>query len=517
MTILEKGLNGPLRDNILARRLYAIATQPSGWADDDKVIQYRLSKETPRAEKESKTYSYPNRGVVDSRLTHLLVCNVKKFPKPCTLKAQYFGISFCKNERPVSTVILGDNGVGKTSLYASLEQVGLRKMNTAFIRGYKKIIGEAAESNQPESIFGEETQEEFLRHAITPIDKTSIIATTSGQALYWKGSEMHLNSLPLVHEAFYCSDYDVRMLETCSDLTKFFIDQLGFETYFRSLELLTRLSLRYHGFKSKELSGTMIENEGEMIEAKTPHEDLPLIDDKEIDDLIALISFLEISFAEMINLHREKMTNAILTLLESSFSESELRLVIEMDCHPVTRNATLQEVLRHPEEGANSPLFKFNIYLTPNLENHVSNLPHVAPRACLNTFRYKLFCVALKLAMCAAAKQIYGINFPLIIDDVFDASDFNSRLDICQFIQDMVDKHDVIVNRKEYPLQLIFFTQDELIAQRVETGLRLAKGWDNVKFSRIYEYKEMEKDPLVEYVEAGDSTLKYLHIEEMIE
>lgn len=79
----------------------------------------------------------------DLRFCYLTICNIKKYPGK--IKDCLYGISFVKDKVPVHSVFLGSNGVGKTSLYAALEYAGMRKMNTAIVRGYDRLIGQASD------------------------------------------------------------------------------------------------------------------------------------------------------------------------------------------------------------------------------------------------------------------------------------------------------------------------------------------------------------------------------------
>lgn len=111
------------------------------------------------------------------------------------------------------------------------------------------------------------------------------------------------------------------------------------------------------------------------------------------------------------------------------------------------------------------------------------------PSRFLNTFRFKLFTVALKISLACAAKIIYNENWPILIDDIFDSSDFNNRTYINRFIENIVEGHNSLMrqNSKNYPLQLIFFTQDDVI------GTSVYKGLDNknepAQLYRIYDYE----------------------------
>jgi tRNA(Ile)-lysidine synthase TilS/MesJ len=114
----------------------------------------------------------------------------------------------------------------------------------------------------------------------------------------------------------------------------------------------------------------------------------------------------------------------------------------------------------------------------------------LSPRLYFNTFRFKLYCVALKLCMAYCAKSLNRCNFPMVIDDVFDSSDFENRYRIRNFIENLVNQHNLLDQAKAYPLQFIFFTQDDLISEGVHRGIRTTMGDENVKYGRIFDYKD---------------------------
>lgn len=107
------------------------------------------------------------------------------------------------------------------------------------------------------------------------------------------------------------------------------------------------------------------------------------------------------------------------------------------------------------------------------------------PRKFLNTFRFKMFCFLFKISLACCIKKYHSVNFPFVVDDVFDASDFENRSEMGEIINSILSKHDVIVDPSQLPLQLIFFTQDSMIADAIE---HKAFYRDEVKFSQLFDY-----------------------------
>jgi hypothetical protein len=67
----------------------------------------------------------------------------------------------------------------------------------------------------------------------------------------------------------------------------------------------------------------------------------------------------------------------------------------------------------------------------------------------------------VSISVVVAARKNSGINLPLVLDDVFYASDYSSKTTFKQFIKTILG-----IFRKynsEMPLQLILFSHDELV------------------------------------------------------
>jgi len=83
------------------------------------------------------------------------------------------------------------------------------------------------------------------------------------------------------------------------------------------------------------------------------------------------------------------------------------------------------------------------------------------PDQYFNTFRYKLFCLMVSLSIALATRKKYQVNLPLVIDDIFFASDFASKNSFSDFLHKVIEifyRH-----TPELPLQFILFTHDDII------------------------------------------------------
>lgn len=120
-------------------------------------------------------------------------------------------------------------------------------------------------------------------------------------------------------------------------------------------------------------------------------------------------------------------------------------------------------------------------------------LGEIEPRKYLNTFRFKVFCVSLKVSLAITCMRLYNLNFPVVIDDVFDSSDFSNRERIKDFIRHLYEAHHNLMG-PSFPLQLIFFTQDDIIGDSVTSGIYNSPTKFAPKYSRIYDYTEARSD-----------------------
>ena len=111
-------------------------------------------------------------------------------------------------------------------------------------------------------------------------------------------------------------------------------------------------------------------------------------------------------------------------------------------------------------------------------------------RGYLNTFRFKMYCVSIKMSLAFCCKKLYNFNAPIVIDDVFDSSDFQNREKIREFIFNLYKAHDEIFSKDNSQMQLIFFTQDDVIGDSVFEGIKDFGPESGVKYARIYDYTE---------------------------
>ena len=126
------------------------------------------------------------------------------------------------------------------------------------------------------------------------------------------------------------------------------------------------------------------------------------------------------------------------------------------------------------------------------------------PLEYFNTFRYRLYFVTLKLALSFKWMEHTGIAAPVVIDDVFNASDFDNSVKLESYIY-LVKKifvHACIEKGFEKPLQLIILTHDDMVYNSVKNGFNsyvagdnrniMSEGYYPAIYARLYKLEELQ-------------------------
>ncbi len=660
MSELRSGIIGDLKGNLVARRLYDIVRSGNHrvWGRDRIVAWIGSAKIREDIGEDDPVKVVPS--FRDARILNIALKNIKKYPE--AQDKRYFGLSLYKDERPtlpVSSVFLGSNGIGKTSIYAALEYAGIGDINSAKVRGYTLNIGQV-----PDALGGVEMDSsDFLRHHTLEgkgkiYDASIVVDTLCGNISIEGLGRVGNPPIRRVSDAFYCSEYDVRYLEKCSDYSEYIIEQLGMKDFWECLQLLYYMTYNfevdhrsyirwnsiYKGEKNDEpllrlklgvLSGVTkinfeslkksdlyhlaslidnlagfsqndkklfleiikiinkglksfitkdwysaeirkkFEDSGNIVRSilrKLKRNSIPKdfgSENKELNDFASFVSrllneleeieniideqeedgpcynnllekqikiycdnFVNIEsfenyhsdylsiiysngsyentiayFYELINFIENRLKKIIESWLEifkeslknqlsGYFEIDNDALDIEYKFSPLTADDINSKLALAGYEWEGHSFLSFKVHVMSSGGDYSLNPDRtpVSPRSYFNTFKYRLFCVSIKMLLSCAAKGIYNINYPFIIDDVFDSSDFESRMNLKEYIKKLMEEHDFIINDPRYKLQIIFFTQDDLIAGQVSHGITLHSGSENSYLGRLYDYHEMQTD-----------------------
>lgn len=207
---------------------------------------------------------------------------------------------------------------------------------------------------------------------------------------------------------------------------------------------------------------------------------------------------LDVEVNKLVAISFEPIKETITTILSAYLKEENVSLQIRLDEKPSADDpdSIVTTIL--------AEIQRVNIQ-TGELEIH-------SPSKYFNTFRFRLFCTMVSISVVIAARKNSGVNLPLVLDDVFYASDYNSKTTFKQFILTIIS-----IFRKfnsEMPLQFILFTHDELVFdsaldaiaefETIKTELPTAQSvdaqWSNpiehrTVFARLFSSKDVEDAP----------------------
>lgn len=172
-------------------------------------------------------------------------------------------------------------------------------------------------------------------------------------------------------------------------------------------------------------------------------------------DTIAEIKLKAGEFAKVLDLEVNKLVansfepikETITTILSEYLKEENVSLQIRLDEKPSPDD---------PESTVTTILAEIQ-----RINTQTGELEIHSPSKYFNTFRFRLFCTMVSISVVIAARKNSGINLPLVLDDVFYASDYNSKTTFREFILTILNLFRMF--NSEMPLQLILFTHDELV------------------------------------------------------
>lgn len=102
-----------------------------------------------------------------------------------------------------------------------------------------------------------------------------------------------------------------------------------------------------------------------------------------------------------------------------------------------------------------------------------------------NTFHFRLFSTMVSISIAMASRINTKINLPLVLDDIFYASDFENRATIERFIKELFRVFKQFT--PDIELQLILFTHDQLIFESAAKATAEMKV-ENIVFAKLFPY-----------------------------
>jgi len=147
------------------------------------------------------------------------------------------------------------------------------------------------------------------------------------------------------------------------------------------------------------------------------------------------------------------------------------------------------EISKQPEEYDEETGEVLSEIIIAQLKIKNKDIPPQPVNKYLNTFHFRLFSTMVGISIAIASRKNTKVNLPLVLDDIFYASDFENRTTVEQFL-----KH-IFKAFKEYtpemPLQLILFTHDQLIFESAIKVVKEIEGTD-IGFAKLFPYTEAE-------------------------
>lgn len=481
-----KDKTGSLKENSFARRLAESIITNGAVPDNSMLLAVLYRDDRPEDLIFRRRSRFPDR-----RIKSLFLNDVRQYSllKNGEKDVDFYALDLSVRSKPASSILLGPNGSGKTSLYSSLEYLYQGNSEIASSHGYR-----------------DDQIDNFLRSIGASVSNVTIGAE------FEKNEEIKDNRL-LGYElpAAFCSECDYFEITRKWDEIDYYIAyQLGYREMLqvhKGLSVLKRL-LDY-AVKYKKITAELSDLEEDM---KNQSESVAkLIASEEIQTKRKSQEAVRASFYK---LRGKKFTKGIEDFLKDDknkgISVATLKEVREtysfidslwkkllgqfLNLAKPIFDKMMKDHLFDGSESFNIIIEKgevcFNLVVTGNGNEEVKT-----PIEYFNTFRLKLFCVAFKMSLFCFAKQLHHMNLPFVIDDIFDSSDFYHRSHIGSFIWHMLESHDVAMEKKgkvAYPLQLLFFTQDNIIAENVYRGISdyiFEKNREDdmpVKFGRLF-------------------------------
>lgn len=116
-----------------------------------------------------------------------------------------------------------------------------------------------------------------------------------------------------------------------------------------------------------------------------------------------------------------------------------------------------------------------NKYLACMIRDKISGCT-ISVKKHFNTFRYHLFNTILNMAFSFAVMKRLNVKLPIVLDDIFYASDFHNRKNIKHFVESILSAYNSIFEKMkdedESKLQLVIFTHDELVFKSITEGIK---------------------------------------------
>lgn len=180
--------------------------------------------------------------------------------------------------------------------------------------------------------------------------------------------------------------------------------------------------------------------------------------------------------------------------------------VLEKYLQSDNRNVELEIKMKEDEIDSETGAVLSEIitaYIIPKDKSH----PPLPVNKYFNTFHYRLFSTMVGVSIAMASRINTKINLPLVLDDIFYASDFENRVTVERFIKQLFGIFNKYTPNLE--LQLILFTHDQSIFESAVKATAEMKV-DNIAFARLFHHsKAKDKGDILELAYRMPTYLPY--------
>lgn len=144
----------------------------------------------------------------------------------------------------------------------------------------------------------------------------------------------------------------------------------------------------------------------------------------------------------------------------TSYFESIKKVVEEImnDFIDDKESINLELSLEKIDRNIDGEIFQTEVIMAKIVQK---NGESTTPDIYFNTFRYKVFCLMISLSIALSTRMRYKVNLPLVMDDLFFASDFISKNSFSIFLQKIIGLF--YKYTPNMPFQFILFSHDDLI------------------------------------------------------
>jgi len=202
-----------------------------------------------------------------------------------------------------------------------------------------------------------------------------------------------------------------------------------------------------------------------LVENRTlPH------NDKELSEIISSLE----QFGKSLTQLNTRLDKAFAHIFETE-ERQEGGVSKFQNVYPDQLNKFVETVLNHYKEPNETFVVKstsnsFEVTISVDAKDDKKFV--TTPKRYFNTFRFRLYAVLLKISLSLYFMKNNNCIAPIVIDDVFNASDFENSVNLNAFVCNIFEIYHEVVGYT-YPLQLIMLTHDEMVTSAFMTGARM--------------------------------------------